>query len=1603
MFSARPLVSLLTRRPALVAAFVVALVAVLPAAASATVAGTASVNPQDSYRGKAAQSYTFTVTNTSTASEAIGSVRFTRPNNQWTITGCTTTRTGWIGAVAGTGQNANGLCEFTKTTGTSIPTTAGSNTQDFTVTATVAAGADLTSTNNLAWTGDVAVTTNLTSSQAMTAASAGSLAARAWNFEITKAVLSNTGGTIGMSCPADNKTAPAGSTQTVVICGFQRTGAPATPLSAQSTTAGSSMGTMISSAGIFSSGSVPSGTEVVLANYSTSTVTSTAGTGKTIAARVGSSATQTSPATPIALTGYEATHSNTTLQVTSAGGTYGGTGTLVASLTSSAIGVAGKTIDFTLNGTSVGNAVTNASGVATLTGVSLAGKNANTYTNAVHASFTTDPGFEGSSGDGDLVVTKKAADVTADNQSKSYGAGDPTFSSTPSGLAGGDTSLANVSCDVAGTHVNVGAYDITCSSNPADNPNYDITFHKGTLTIDKRVTDVTANDQSKTYGNSDPTFDYTVSNFGNGDTALNNISCGVTGTHDNVGPYDITCSGAAADNPNYAITFKKGTLTVGKRATDVTASPQSKTYGQADPTFGYAVSNFGNGDTTLNNITCGVAATHVNAGAYDITCSGDAADNPNYNITFKKGTFTVNKKAADVTADNQTKSYGDADPTFTYAKTGLTNGDTSLSNINCAVAGAHANVGAYDITCSSTASDNPNYNITFHKGTLTVNKKTADVTAANKTKTYGSADPTFTYTASGLAGGDTTLTNVNCGVTGAHVNAGAYDITCSSTPTDNPNYDLTFHKGTLTVGKKSADVTADDQSKTYGTSDPTFTYTPTGFAGGDTSFSGVTCAVAAAHVHVNNYAIDCTADAASNPNYNITFHAGTLTVNPKAADVTADNQSKTYGQADPAFTYTPTGLTNGDTTLSGVSCGVTGAHANVAAYDITCSGNTNSDYSVTYHKGTLTVDKKAADVTADNQSKTYGQADPAFTYTPSNLANGDTTLTGVTCAAASPHVHAGSYDITCSADPASNPNYGLTFHKGTFTVNPKATTVTADDKVKQAGASDPAFTHTDSNLETGDSLSDVTCGVSGAHSTPGTYPIVCSGNTNGDYNASYVDGTLTVGQKTADVTATDKTKSYGSADPTFTHTESGVDAGDDLQGVTCEVAVAHTLPGTYDIVCSGNTNANYAVAYHKGTLTVTKKSLPASFTAANKTYDGNTAATITGRSLDTSAIEHNGPAGAPDAVQLDATKGTAAFASKSAGNNKTVNPTGFELTGADKDNYTLSMGNAQANITAKQLTGGFTADDKAYDGTTAATGARSVTGKIGTDDVNLSGGTATFGSKAAGPGKTVTLSGATLSGADASNYSLASGAITDTADITPKTIQGAFKVADKDYDGTTAATIILRVVGGAISGDDVSLAGGTAAFTDANPGSGKTTTGSGFTLAGADASNYSLGSVIPGKATIRERVAPSEQPTDDELASDALGGGVDKLGLTFGGLADAFVPDGQAKSITIEGGTSELMALVCGSDCTVDATGQVVNLGSAGASAAATRKFAIKRQKLTLKRGQAGVVKLKLSKKQRKLIAGAKRPKLVMTITLNSGGKKVTQKKTFKLKAPKKN
>ncbi len=269
---------------------------------------------------------------------------------------------------------------------------------------------------------------------------------------------------------------------------------------------------------------------------------------------------------------------------------------------------------------------------------------------------------------------------------------------------------------------------------------------------------------------------------------------------------------------------------------------------------------------------------------------------------------------------------------------------------------------------------------------------------------------------------------------------------------------------------------------------------------------------------------------------------------------------------------------------------------------------------------------------------------------------------------------------------------------------------------------------------------------------------------------------------------------------------------------------------------TGADAANYVVS-SSGTTTadITPRTLVVGYTGTNKVYDGTTAASVT--------TTDDRVAG--DTLSI---ANSAAFSDKNVGGAKTISVTGVSLSGTDATNYAVSStGSTTANITPRTLVVTYGGINKVYDGGTVATVTTS-DDRV-TNDVLTINRTGTFADKNVGTAKAVAVSGVSLSGTDADNYTvLATGAT--TADITPKTLTVTYSGINKVYDGTTLASVTSA--DDRVSGDSVSIQE-SAAFTDKNAAVGKTINVTGISLSGTDAANYTTSSTATTTADVTPR------------------------------------------------------------------------------------------------------------------------------------------------------
>ncbi|WP_412465751.1 MBG domain-containing protein [Pedobacter sp. KLB.chiD] len=857
----------------------------------------------------------------------------------------------------------------------------------------------------------------------------------------------------------------------------------------------------------------------------------------------------------------------------------------------------------------------------------------------------------------DLTIGAKAITVTTDAKTKNYGDADPalTYTFAPA-LATGDSftgSLTRVSGE------NVGTYAIN-QGTLALNSNYTLTYVGADLTIGAKVITVTADAKSKTYGDADPALTYQITSGAlvGADSFTGSLT---RASGENVGTYAIN-QGTLALNSNYALTYVGADLTIGVKAITVTAAAKSKTYGDADPALTYTFAPaLATGDSFTGSLT---RTPGENVGTYAIN-QGTFALNSNYALTYVGADLTIGAKAITVTAAAKSKTYGDADPALTYTfAPALATGD-SFTGILTRVPGE--NVGTYAIN-QGTLALNGNYNLTYVGADLTIGAKAITVTAAAKSKTYGDADPALTYTfAPALATGDS-FTGSLTRVPGENV--GTYAIN-QGTLALNGNYNLTYVGADLTIGAKAITVTAAAKSKTYGDVDPALTYTLAPVLVGTDTFTGSLTRVTGENVGI--YAIN-QGTLTLNSNYTLTYLGADLTIGAKAITVTAAAKSKTYGDADPALTYTFAPVLVGTDTFTGSLTRVPGE--NVGTYAINQGTLAlNSNYALTYVGADLTIGVKAITVTAAAKSKTYGDADPALTYTFAPVLVGTDTFTGSLTRV--PGENVGTYAIN-QGTLALNSNYALTYVGADLTIGVKAITVTAAAKSKTYGDADPALTYTFAPaLVTGDSFSGSLTRIPGEN--VGTYAINQGTLAlNGNYSLTYVGADLTIGAKAITVTAAAKSKTYGDADPALTYTFAPVLVGTDtFTGSLTRVPGENV--GTYAINQGTLAlNSNYALTYVGADLTIGAKAITVTADAKTKNYgDADPALTYTF---------------APALATGDSFTGSLTRASGENVGTYAINQGTLVLNG----NYTLTYVGADLTIGAKTITVTAAAKSKTY-------------------------------------------------------------------------------------------------------------------------------------------------------------------------------------------------------------------------------------------------------------------------------------------------------------------
>ncbi len=510
----------------------------------------------------------------------------------------------------------------------------------------------------------------------------------------------------------------------------------------------------------------------------------------------------------------------------------------------------------------------------------------------------------------------------------------------------------------------------------------------------------------------------------------------------------LTVTLTPTDTANYTTASATAHITVNRATPAITwADPAPITYGSAL-------------SATQLNATSPVAGTFAyspTAGTVlgaglgrPLTATFTPTDTANYTSSTATVHIDVNKATPPITwSDPAPITYGTPLSSSQLNATSPVPGTFTYTPPLGTVLGAGSNQA---LMVTFTPTDTANYTTAPATVQITVNKATPAITWTDPADiTYGTSLSSTQLNATSPVAGSFTYAPPAGTVLGA---GPAQTLTVTFTPTDSANYTAATKIVYITVTRVALKVTADNTTKVYGQPNPVFTVSYLGFVNGDTPTSlGGTLAfatLATSGSAVGTYVV--TPSGLTSPNYTITFAPGTLSVTKAPLSVTADNKTKVYGQANPTFTASYTGLVAGDTptSLGGTLAFATPATtaSSVDNYPITPSGLTSSNYTITFVPGSLSVTKAALTVAADDKTRPYGQANPALTYKIAGFVNGDTAgvVTGAPAlsTAAVQFSNVGTYPITVAPGTLAAVNYSFTVVNGTLTVTRAVTTLVAN-------------------------------------------------------------------------------------------------------------------------------------------------------------------------------------------------------------------------------------------------------------------------------------------------------------------------------------------------------------------------------------------------------------------------------------------------------------------------------------------------------------------------------------------------------------------------------
>ncbi len=308
--------------------------------------------------------------------------------------------------------------------------------------------------------------------------------------------------------------------------------------------------------------------------------------------------------------------------------------------------------------------------------------------------------------------------------------------------------------------------------------------------------------------------------------------------------------------------------------------------------------------------------------------------------------------------------------------------------------------------------------------------------SATVTGSGGTPTGTVQFTVDGVAvGGPVALSSGKASFTSSGLAVGAHTIAASYG--GSASFDVS--SGSLQQLVNKADQTIQLASlggKTYG--DVDFAVSATATSGLTVTFAATgQCTLTSGTIHITAAgSCSVTASQAGNASYNAAPSVTrSFAIATAPLTITANDKTRRYQSPDPAFDAAYSGFVNGEgvSALTGtLACTSTATMSStVGTYPITCSGQTATNYAITYVAGTLTITKAATTTHISDISVSYGTTSVAVSATVTAQSPSSATVAEGTVTIA---VRSGATVIASATAPANagSASTTLTLPAGTF-------------------------------------------------------------------------------------------------------------------------------------------------------------------------------------------------------------------------------------------------------------------------------------------------------------------------------------------------------------------------------------------------------------------------------------------------------------------------------------------------------------------------------------------------------------------------------------------